>query len=203
MTRGMHALGSTNAARVQLFDASASNPGIEATLRATQGAIASLLACSAVHARWLNRCVNQVVFISPTHSPAAFERFTRSILLSCDIGTRYDVTAVATILAHEIAHARMAALGVRISRENLEFRRRVERRCVREQLEVVSRIDPDHYFVPWSRELLQPAGESQLTPSSEQSRATVQRTYRRIRAGGYPRWVGRVAVRLALGFRRK
>ena len=186
MTRDMHALGSKNAARIRLFDASACHPSMEDTLRRTQEVIASLLACSGAHARWLHRCVNQVVFVRPTPSPGAFERFTRSILLSCDVGTRYDATAVATILAHEIAHARMASLGIRTSRRNREFRRRVESRCVREQLDAVRRIDPYHYFVPWSCELLQAPDESQLSPSPEHTRVAVQGTYRRIRAERFP-----------------
>jgi hypothetical protein len=200
--RKLRVLDSEGVTGVRLLDGSAHFEGASDTFLGVQEAIAMLRDRSEVHARWLTRCANQIVLVPPMRAPAAFEPITRSVLLGCDVGSRHDSAAIAVFVTHEIAHARMAALGAPSARRNVELRRRIERRCVREQLEAILRIDPEHYLVPWSIDLLQLANESRLTPSKAQLSATAQRTYRRIRAGGYPKWVGRLGVRLALGLRR-
>jgi hypothetical protein len=187
---------------IRLVDGSAGHEGAAETLLGVQDAIEMLFDCSQVHARWLSRCANRLVLTPPMRSPAAFERITRSILLSCDVGGRHDSAAIVTFLTHEIAHARVAALLGRSTTRDPELQKRVERRCVREQLGVILRLDPHHYLVSWSVELVQAANESRLIPSNEQVVAIAQRTYRRLRTGGYPRWVGRLGVRIAFGVRR-
>lgn len=200
VTRRMTMLGRSSEAGIRIVDASAGHPAVAATHQATADAIDTLRALSAVHVRWMRRFVNQVVLVAPMGTPAAYESLTRSVFVGCDVGLQHDSAAVAAFLAHEIAHARVAATGLRLNSRHLALRRRVEQRCVREQLEALLRINPTHYLVPWFRVLLQPGAE--LTPSPVQVRANVQRTYRRIRSGGYPRWTGRLAVCLAVGFRR-
>ena len=199
LARKLKSLGRENAAEIPTVDASDDHPGAPETLLATNEAIRMLQECSVVHLRWMRRCVNQIVLTAPMQAPAAFERFTRRVLLSCDVGAQHDSAAIATFLAHEVSHARLSACGVRVTGAQVELQRRVERRCVREQLEAIQRIDSNHYLVPWSCELLLAEAEPQLTPSVTQVRARTQRAYRRIRAGGYPRWIGRLAVCIGVG----
>lgn len=203
MMRGMRSLGVDALTGVRMLDATADGVRDDGSIRRVREAHELLHAHEIAQARWLTRYVNQIILVEPMPVPAAFEHFSRSILLDRDAGSRFDGTGLAALLVHEAAHARMAGLGVRPAKETFSVRRRIERRCVREQLEVLLRIDPDHYFVPWSRELLSASGGEQLTPSQAQRSATLARTYRRVRQGGYPRWIGRLVVYAALALERR
>lgn len=169
-----------------------------AALRATE----LLRSRSAVHLRWLTRCPRRIVVLSGMKSIAAYDARTRSVFLAHDTASRHDDAGIATLLAHEATHARLADAGVRLRVHDVRRRRRVEKRCVREQLEALERIDSTHYLIPWSRELLKATNEPELTPSLAARSQIAQRGYRRMRHQGVPRWIARVAVAIAAGRRK-
>lgn len=195
VARSMTAMGRERTTGVKVFDASAEDPNVLETHRLMLEAISMLDDHSKIHVRWMRRCVQQILLARSLGSPASFDQLGRSIFLDCTLGARYDAVAIAAMLAHEIAHSRVAMSGVRLSAKRFDLRVRVERRCVREQLEALLRIDQNHYFVRWSREVLDSGSESQFTRSSAEERAARRRVYRQMRERGVPRWISRITVR--------
>ncbi len=181
-----------------ILDAGAGHPNAKTTERGVKEALVLLREHSGAHLRWLRRSVNQIVLANAMHAPAAFDWFSRTVFLSVDAGAQFDAAAIAAMIAHEATHARLSESGVGSSRATKAMRTRIERRCVREQLTVLERIDPQHAFVAWSRQLLETSDDTRLLPTEIDRRAIVQRAYRRVRLEGLPRWVGRVVVRIAL-----
>jgi hypothetical protein len=198
--RAATSLGRDNCANALVLDASAGHPAALDTFQRAIEALSMLQERSAVHVRWLQRCVNQIVLVPAMHSMAAYERNTRSVYLNVELGRQYDAIAVAAAIVHEVTHARVSAFGLRPSGASVAWKGRLEHRCVREQLEALLRMNPDHQFVAWSRELLRSRAEEDLLPSAEDRRVIGQRSYRR-GAGSRPseldREIGRPPRKLA------
>lgn len=195
MAGSLTSVGCENSAGIEVFDASAEHSTMLETHRRTIDAITLLHETCPIHIQWMRRCAKRIVLARPLGSPASFDQVSQSIFLDCELGAHYDVVAIAAMLVHEIAHSRIAAAGVATSAKRLDLRVRVERRCVREQLEALLRIDPSHFFVQWSRELLESRAQSELLPTIDEESIARRRAYRRMRASGVPSWISRLTIR--------
>jgi len=161
---------------------------------------ARLLEEHSVHCvRWASRGVNQIVLARSPHARAAFHHGTRSLLLDCEVAEHYDAAAVATMIAHEVCHSRISVSGLRAGTRDRQLAARIERRCVREQLEVVFRIDPNHRFVEWSRELLVAEPTTLLRTEVDNRTAIARRLYRFVRSRRVPQSLARSLVRMFVG----
>lgn len=196
-------LGRESAVGILLFDASDASPGVQPTLERIREAVALLSMHSPVHTRWLQNHVNQVALGILPYSPALFEASSRTIFLRVDLGSRYDAAAIATMMAHEIAHARLCASGVRIHSRGRNLLSRIERRCVREQLTVIERVAPEHPFVTWSRDLLRDGADDELTAVAEQARTMPARVYGALRRKGESRAVAKAVTLISAWLRRR
>lgn len=196
-------LGRDSVVGILLFDASDASPGVELTLERTREAVALLSTHSPVHTRWLQKHVNQVALGILPYAPALFEASSRTIFLRVDLGSRYDAAAIASMVAHEIAHARLWASGVRVHSRGRNLLSRIERRCVREQLTVIERVAPEHPFVAWSRDLLREGADDELTAVAEEARTRPARVYDALRRKGESRAVAKAVTVISAWLRRR
>lgn len=183
---------SETAASVLITDLTRDSAAGTATRAAIREALEAMRSCSPRYLLWLQRYVRRIAIVPPSPSVASFEPMTGILVIGADAASRYDISAIGMLLAHEATHARLWGLGITLLPEDGAVFARIERRCNIEQLRCLIELAATHRLRPWA--------EEQVRNDEVQLRYRVLRFAmlrlhtERLRAHGIPRPVARCIV---------